>query len=72
MQQACNLFLTKHLIMAPLIWRLIINLSRSVAEVSGATYVVCLYVTHTCIPVPRLKKTRKLNFLMLKNTCLLF
>jgi hypothetical protein len=58
--------------MAPLIWRLMINSSRSVAEVSEDTScrrnVVYLHVTRTCIPKPRFKK-RKLNFLMLESAC---
>jgi hypothetical protein len=45
MQSNHTLFLTKHLIVAPLIWHLIINLSRSVAEVSDNTDIV--YLCHT-------------------------
>jgi hypothetical protein len=62
-----SLFPTKHLIMSPLIWRLMINLSRSVAEISK----VYLHVTRTCIPTARFNK-RKLNFLMLENTWVFF
>jgi hypothetical protein len=54
--------------MAPLIWRLIIDLSRSVAEVNEDTEVVCAHVMRTCILIPCFKKS-KLNFLMLENTC---
>jgi hypothetical protein len=44
------LFLTKHLMMTPLIWSLIINLSRLVAEGSEDINGVYLHVAHTCIP----------------------
>jgi hypothetical protein len=54
--------------MALLIWRLIIDLSRSVAEVSEDTDAVYLHVTCTFILMP-VKKKRKLNVLMLENTC---
>jgi hypothetical protein len=54
--------------MAPFIWRPMINLFRSVAEVSEDRDVVYLHVKRTCIPTPRFKK-RELNFLMLENTC---
>ena len=62
------LFLTKHSLMAPLIWCLIglVNSSGSVAEAND-TGVVYLC---RCIPTSRFKKKpRKLNFLMLENTC---
>jgi hypothetical protein len=45
--------------MAPLIWRLIMNLSRSVAEVREDTDAVYLHVTSTCIPKPRFKRARR-------------
>jgi hypothetical protein len=52
----------------PLIWHLIINLSRSVPEVSDATAMVYLRHTYMYIPNSRFK-TRKLNLFMLENTC---